>query len=288
MSHPQPRSAPQAPPSSDDTLDTLDTSGQDGRADRRAGDGCDESGRDADGCDDDTLSLEVPGELTELLAERDNYDAQHEPPHGTREAAPCGTAAEPRGRHGLLDALPEWPPVRTPAGRFRLTPVQLERDLPLISAWMNDPAVAAFWELDGPHEVTAAHLRRQLEGDGRSVPCLGELDGTPMSYWEVYRADLDPLARHCRTLPHDTGLHLLIGGVAHRGRGIGTALLRSVADLVLDQRPLCRRVLAEPDVRNTPSVAAFLGAGFRFGAEVRLPDKRAALMVRDREHRAAL
>lgn len=171
---------------------------------------------------------------------------------------------------------------------FQLVEVELERDLGVISRWMNDPAVAAFWELAGPEPVTAGHLRRQLQGDGRSVPCLGVLGGRPMSYWEIYRADLDPLARHYPSRPHDIGVHLLIGGVGNRGRGIGTVLLRAVSDLVLDNRPPCARVVAEPDLRNTPSVSAFLSAGFRFAAEVELPDKRAALMVRDRAHRAQL
>ena len=153
---------------------------------------------------------------------------------------------------------------------------------------MNDPAVAAFWELSGPETETEDHLRAQLGGDGRSVPCLGVLDGTPMSYWEIYRADLDPLARHYPARLHDTGLHLLIGGVANRGRGLGTTLLRAVSDLVLDRRPSCARVIAEPDLRNIPSVSAFLSAGFRFSAEVDLPDKNAALMVRDRALRDLL
>ncbi|MGW6542969.1 GNAT family N-acetyltransferase [Streptomyces massasporeus] len=188
----------------------------------------------------------------------------------------------------LLDRVAEWGPFDTPAGRFNLVPVRLERDLPLIGRWMNDPAAAAFWELAGPQEVTQAHLRAQLAGDGRSVPCIGVLDGGPMSYWEIYRADLDPLARHYPARPHDTGIHLLVGGAAHRGRGLGGLLLRAVADLVLAQRPTCTRVIAEPDMRNTPSVAAFLTAGFRFSAEVDLPAKRAALMVRDRFHRHLL
>ncbi|MFF0225098.1 GNAT family N-acetyltransferase [Streptomyces sp. NPDC004629] len=182
----------------------------------------------------------------------------------------------------LLDHVAAWGQTGTPAGLFQLVPVRLDHDLPLISRWMNDPAVAAFWELAGSPDRTEEHLATQLTGDGRSVPCLGTLDGTPMSYWEIYRADLDPLARHYPARPHDTGIHLLIGGVADRGRGLGSALLRTVADLVLARRPACSRVVAEPDLRNTPSIAAFLSAGFRFAAEVDLPAKRAALMIRDR------
>ncbi|WP_329349207.1 acetyltransferase [Streptomyces sp. NBC_01261] len=188
----------------------------------------------------------------------------------------------------LLDRVADWGPTNTSAGAFHLLPVDIERDLPLIDRWMNDPAVAEFWELAGPRALTEDHLRAQLAGDGRSVPCLGVLDGTPMSYWEIYRADLDPLARHYPARPHDTGIHLLIGTVTDRGRGLGGTLLRAVADLVLDKRSTCARIVAEPDIRNTPSVAAFLGAGFRFSAEVDLPTKRAALMVRDRSLRDLL
>ncbi|WNI22049.1 GNAT family N-acetyltransferase [Streptomyces sp. ITFR-16] len=219
---------------------------------------------------EDTLDLRITAELRALFE---------------------ASAPAPRDRaavSGPLDRPGEWQPVTTAAGIFRLVPVRLDRDLPVISRWMNDPAVAAFWELAGPDTVTAAHLRSQLDGDGRSAPCLGVLDGVPMSYWELYRADLDPLARHYPARPHDTGLHLLIGDGEHRGRGIGTTLLRAVADLVLDHRPRCTRVVAEPDVRNTPSVSAFLGAGFRYSAEIELPEKRAALMVRDRAHRHRL
>ncbi|MEU9059733.1 GNAT family N-acetyltransferase [Streptomyces sp. NPDC048430] len=219
---------------------------------------------------EDTLELRLTEELLALL--------------GDGSAASAARA----GASALVGDPGGWSPVTTPAGVFRLVPVEPERDLAVISRWMNDPAVAAFWELAGPEPVTAAHLRRQLEGDGRSVPCLGVLAGAPMSYWEIYRADLDPLARHYPARPHDMGIHLLIGGVGNRGRGIGTVLLRAVADLVLDNRPHCGRVVAEPDLRNTPSVSAFLSAGFRFCAEVDLPDKRAALMVRDRAHRDRL
>ncbi|MFE3885984.1 GNAT family N-acetyltransferase [Streptomyces lydicus] len=221
---------------------------------------------------EDTLDLQLPPEFGALSAEGRGP-----------QAPPDAPAAGP-----LLDNLAGWGAADTPAGPFELVPVRPARDLDRITGWMNDPAVTAFWELAGPPETTAAHLRAQLDGDGRSVPCLGVLAGVPMSYWEIYRADLDPLARCYPARPEDTGIHLLIGGAGDRGRGLGGLLLRAAADLVLDHRPRCARVLAEPDLRNTASVAAFLSAGFRYGDEIELPGKRAALMVRDRAHRHLL
>lgn len=180
---------------------------------------------------DDTLDLHLPEEFVALF---------RSPAH---DAAEAGTA---RAREDLLDGIADWGPSDTPAGVFHLVPADLERDVPLIARWMNDPAVAAYWELTGPQSVTADHLRAQLAGDGRSVPCVGTLDGVPMSYWEIYRADLDPLARYCPVRPHDTGVHLLIGDGAHRGRGLGTELIRAVVDLVLAGRPPARACSPNP------------------------------------------
>nr|WP_235487284.1 GNAT family N-acetyltransferase [Streptomyces roseoverticillatus] len=224
--------------------------------------------------------MKLSEEFIELL--------DHGPPEPAAITAGRGPAAAIGPGSDLLDSLPDWGPADTGAGTFQLVPVRVERDLRLITRWMNDPAVAAFWKLGGPESVTETHLRARTGGDGRSIPCLGVLEGVPMSYWEIYRADLDPLARHYPARPHDTGIHLLIGKVADRGRGLGTRLLRTVADLVLEHRPSCGRVVAEPDLRNTPCVSAFLSAGFRLMAEVDLPDKRAALVVRDRALRTLL
>lgn len=252
----------------------------------------DESTEPGTGTDcEDTLDLRLSDELIALFAE--GAGSGEGTGEGAGKGGPVGfppgttdrtsnTGDTTSGSGDLLDRVGGWGPAKTPAGVLQLVPVRPARDLALLHRWMNDPAVAEFWELAGPASVVEDHVLRQLDGDGRSVPCLGVLDGTPMSYWEIYRADLDPLARHYPARPHDTGIHLLVGGVADRGRGLGSTLLRAVADHVLDKRPSCARVVAEPDLRNTPSVSAFLSAGFRFSAEVDLPGKRAALMIRDR------
>jgi RimJ/RimL family protein N-acetyltransferase len=222
---------------------------------------------------DDTLDLDLSPDVLELFTDVD---------------LTAERAQRPAPVDDLLDGVADWGPTDTPVGTFHLVPVRPERDLAAVSRWMNDPAVAEFWQLDGPPEVTERHLLAQLNGDGRSLPCIGVLDGVPMSYWEIYRADLHPVARYYPARPHDTGLHLVIGSVADRARGLGTALLRAAAGLVLEHRPHCGRVIADPELRNTPSVAAFLGAGFRFSAEVDLPGKRAAFMVHDRALRRVL
>ncbi|GAA3532917.1 GNAT family N-acetyltransferase [Streptomyces osmaniensis] len=279
---------------------------------------------DAGADSEDTLDLHLPDEFVALFAEDTGTDGRRSlgatatatatatagqasasaasaatvegTGTGTGDTGAATVTCAPQALHpstapnpdALLGDVAHWGPVSTPAGALHLVPVRVERDLPIISRWMNDPAVTAFWGLAGPENAIEEHLRSQLLGDGRSVPCMGLLEGTPMSYWEIYRADLDPLARHYPARPHDTGVHLLIGGMSDRGRGLGGTLLRAVADLALDKRPACARVVAEPDIRNTPSVAAFLTAGFRFSAEIDLPAKRAALMIRDRSLRHLL
>ena len=166
-----------------------------------------------------------------------------------------------------------------PGGQFRLRPVDPEADVELVHAWMNDPEVARFWELGVPAGRIAAYLCEQI-GSAHSTPYIGELDGAPMSYWELYRADLDPLARHYPARRGDAGVHLLLGSTGFRGRGLGTRLLATVAGWQLAADPAATRVVAEPDVHNERSIRAFERAGFRRVTDIDLPDKRAALMVR--------
>jgi RimJ/RimL family protein N-acetyltransferase len=171
----------------------------------------------------------------------------------------------------------QWYDLSTPAGRFTLSPVKPERDLPVIHRWMNDPEVARYWELAGPAARTEEHVRRQIELP-HTEPMLARLSGRPIGYWELYRAAEDPLARHYPAQPDDLGVHLLIGEGDCRGLGLGSLMLRVLADTVQARSP--RRIVAEPDERNLASIRAFTAAGFTAEASLELPDKRATLMLR--------
>lgn len=171
-----------------------------------------------------------------------------------------------------------WFDLPTSAGRLTLSPVKVDRDLPLIQSWMNDPDVARYWELDGPVERTTEHVLAQIDLP-HTQPLLARLSGRAIGYWELYQAADDPLAAYYAAQPDDLGVHLLIGESDCRGIGLGGVLLRALADAV--QQEKARRVVAEPDERNIASVRAFTAAGFMPAATLDLPDKRATLMIRE-------
>jgi RimJ/RimL family protein N-acetyltransferase len=167
-------------------------------------------------------------------------------------------------------------------GTFSLRELDLDRDLDLLHRWMNDPEVARYWKKAWPRQQVASYLREQ-QLSAHSTPYVGELDGVPMSYWELYRADLDPLAQYYDAREHDAGLHLLLGSADCRGRRLGADLLRVVSAWQLDADPLATRVIGEPDADNERLIRVAALAGFRHVRDIDLPHKRAALLVRERD-----
>lgn len=165
---------------------------------------------------------------------------------------------------------------------FVLRPLDLDLDLDMMHSWMNDPEVARFWNKPWPKDKIAIYLREQQECP-HSDPYLGVLDGVAMSYWELYRADLDALAQHYPARDHDAGIHMLLGPAETRGQGLAVALLRAVSDFQLATDPHATRVVGEPDLENVRCIRVAERAGFHHVRDLDLPHKRAALLIRDRE-----
>ncbi|MEV0598836.1 GNAT family N-acetyltransferase [Streptomyces sp. NPDC050315] len=154
-------------------------------------------------------------------------------------------------------------------------------DLDLVHSWMQQPHVEAFWHQAWPHERWAEEIAGQLAGD-HSLPALISHEGSPLAFVEIYRVQRDRLAEHYPYGPHDLGVHIAIGDVTRTGKGLGRRALRALAEGLLAADPACPRVVAEPDIRNEPSLKAFHAAGFRPAGEITFPDKTAALVVHPR------
>ncbi|MGP4021367.1 GNAT family N-acetyltransferase [Saccharopolyspora sp. 5N708] len=188
-------------------------------------------------------------------------------------------------RNPLRSDVPDVPGVPIPVlgAGWSVRPVRVAGadggpDVALVHRWMNHEHVAVNWGQAWPLARWRDELAGQLAGR-RSVPCIAGFEGRDVGYVELYRVRRDKLA-HCYSHhPHDLGVHIAIGELDAIGCGLGSALLHAVAQGLLAADPACRRVVAEPDVHNGASVAAFGKAGFAQVAEVGLPNKNSALMV---------
>ncbi|WP_433168746.1 GNAT family N-acetyltransferase [Kribbella sp. CA-247076] len=163
---------------------------------------------------------------------------------------------------------------------FDLRPAGAE-DAARIAFWMAQPHIRRWWHQDWSVERWAEELSEQSAGE-HSTPCVVSVDSVEVGYVELYRVRHDRLADYYACDDHDWGVHVAIGDVTRVGRGLGRQLLSALADALLASDPDCRRVVAEPDIDNTPSVRAFAAAGFVRQGELQLPEKTALLMVRTR------
>ncbi|MFI6921159.1 GNAT family N-acetyltransferase [Nonomuraea spiralis] len=174
---------------------------------------------------------------------------------------------------------PPLPPLGPPWTIRRVSPE--DGDARLVWRWMNEPHVATAWDQAWTLDKWTAELTAQLSGD-HSLPCVAAHEGRDVAYLEIYRVRRDRLAALYASEPSDLGVHIAVGEAGDTGRGLGSLLLRAVADGLLAADPACARVVAEPNVLNLASVRAFGKAGFRRAGEVAFPHKTAALMVRPR------
>ncbi|MBA8825270.1 RimJ/RimL family protein N-acetyltransferase [Saccharopolyspora lacisalsi] len=185
-------------------------------------------------------------------------------------------------------ASPRVPGVPLPelGEGWSLRPVELTGDdggpdAALVHEWMNTEHVAVNWNQAWSREEWHTELATQL-GGSHSLPCIVSLDGRRIAYVELYRVERDKLAGCYPRHPRDLGVHIAIGDDAVIGRGLGSSLLLAVARGLLEADPECPRVVAEPNVHNAASIAAFAKAGYTREREVGLPTKNSALMVHPR------
>jgi RimJ/RimL family protein N-acetyltransferase len=171
-------------------------------------------------------------------------------------------------------------PVLHCAAGFDLRPAE-PADAATVARWMRAEHVRVWWDQAWSDERWAAELAGQAAGE-HSLPCVASYDGEPVGYLELYRVRLDALAAYYDYDEHDWGVHVAIGEPARTGAGLGRRLLSAIAEALFAADRCCHRVVAEPDVRNTASVRAFAAARFERVADVALPGKTAALMVRTR------
>lgn len=168
------------------------------------------------------------------------------------------------------------PPSPVLAEPYSLRPVDAEADADLLSEWMNRPHLVEAWEYPYPPRWWRDYLGAQLAGD-YSRPFIGSFRGKEVAYLEVYRAAKDSIAPRYAAEPHDLGFHAAIADLRFVNRGIGPILFPRVVASLFDLEPDCRRIMFDPDHRNTGARAVCEWAGCTFLGEHDMANRRMAL-----------
>lgn len=150
------------------------------------------------------------------------------------------------------------------------------RDAVMISEWMNRPHLAKAWESAWPPDRWRRYLEAQIDGD-YSRPFIGSLEGKDGGYVELYRAAKDSIATRYEADPYDLGIHAAIADLDLLSKGVGPYLLPHFVASVLGQEPNCRRIMFDPDHRNTVARKFCERAGCVFLGEHDMSNRRMAL-----------
>jgi lysine N-acyltransferase len=141
---------------------------------------------------------------------------------------------------------------------------------------MNRPHLAQAWEYDWPPTRWHRYLSAQLSGE-YSRPLIGSFRGKAFAYIELYRAAKDSIAPCYDADPHDIGLHAAIAEMRFVNRGIAPILLPRVVASLFELEPHCRRIMFDPDHRNSGARAVCEYAGAIFLGEHDMANRRMAL-----------
>ncbi|MBC2863612.1 GNAT family N-acetyltransferase [Streptomyces mexicanus] len=168
---------------------------------------------------------------------------------------------------------------------FTFRPVDPPKDAGLLHSWVTHPK-AAFWMMRDATVRDVERVYAEIAADEHHHALLGLREGEPVFLMEKY----DPAHRELVGLyeprPGDVGMHFLTPPTDRPVHGFTRAVITAVmAHLFEDEQ--VRRVVVEPDVRNTAVHALNAAVGFVPEREIRKPEKTALLSFCTRERFAA-
>ncbi|GLY04601.1 GNAT family N-acetyltransferase [Actinoplanes sp. NBRC 101535] len=159
---------------------------------------------------------------------------------------------------------------------MRLVPLNLDRDLDLLHAWVTHPR-SHYWGLQGasPDRVRAEY--QKIADNPHHHAWIGlDDDDVPVFLAETYDPAHSELAEHYDVAPGDVGMHVLVAPPTRKRSGLTSAVMRAVMDFCFAD-PRIARVVVEPDVRNEAIERKNAEVGFVEERHVTLHDKVARL-----------
>ncbi|WP_078862052.1 GNAT family N-acetyltransferase [Streptomyces sp. NRRL F-5123] len=194
--------------------------------------------------------------------------------------APESTTAEPPEPAAPAEPAPAGPGTPAPA-RFVFRPVDPGADAALLHRWVVHPK-ASFWLMGDATREDVERAYAEIAAAPYEDAFLGLHGGEPVCVMERYDPARVELAGLYPAEPGDVGMHFLVAPADAPVHGFTRAVIRAVlAELFAD--PATRRVVVEPDVRNTAVHRLNATVGFEIVGTVVKPEKDALLSICTRE-----
>ncbi|MFD8415394.1 GNAT family N-acetyltransferase [Streptomyces sp. NPDC059650] len=158
-------------------------------------------------------------------------------------------------------------------GTVTLSPVDPAADAALIHGWVSQER-ARFWGMTGASPDLVREIYEDVDRRTTHHAFIARRDGVPVGLFQTYECAEDRVSECYEAQPGDTGVHVLL---APAGPGAGaehgfSAMLIGLFLAFVRSDGTTRRIVAEPDARNTKAIARLERSGFTLGPEVELPE----------------
>jgi penicillin amidase len=147
-------------------------------------------------------------------------------------------------------------------GLVRIQPVVPSEDLDLIYSWVTADR-ASFWGMTGQTREQVLATYEFLDSVPTHHAHLVHLDGIPVALIHTYDPQADPVGSAYQVEPGDLGAHFLIAPGEARPNFTGNLFhALGLFTFVHHGHP---RLIADPDVANTPAITRLTRTGFTLG-----------------------
>ncbi|MFI7078480.1 GNAT family N-acetyltransferase [Micromonospora sp. NPDC049903] len=166
-------------------------------------------------------------------------------------------------------------------GEFALRTLDVAADAPLLHRWVTHPK-AAFWMMQDADVERVATEYGAIAAHPHHDAYLGLWRGEPAFLAERYDPARVELVGLYDAQTGDVGMHFLCAPTDTPAHGFTTAVITTVMAWLFTD-PATRRVVVEPDVRNTAVHALNAAVGFEVVGPIAKPEKTALLSICTRE-----
>lgn len=137
-----------------------------------------------------------------------------------------------------------------------------KKDNHMLSKWLSDPQVLEFYEgRDNPFDLEKVN-KVYYEPEDDKYKCIVEFDGNEIGYIQFYQLDDETKKEYGYFNENVYGTDQFIGEVKYWNKGIGTLLVTSMVEFLIEHKK-ADRVVMDPQTRNTRAVKCYEKCGFK-------------------------